>query len=160
MLDASGPLRNAYLGLLAGVNISGTPIPIYDEQLPNPIPAGKLPPATIGAAKVYILVTNQTETDISPKCNFHQECSITIDIVTKYPVSQGGKKLSEEISNQVQQLIYPSPDGHNLDVGPYFNCYYVSKELSRGLTEFNMDSTVYRKLIVFTNKLEELTPVT
>lgn len=160
MLDAAGPLRKAYLTLLSGVNFDGIPIPVYDEQLPNPVPAGKLPPAELEVAKAYMLITNQTETDISPKCNFQQECSITIDIVTKFPVSQGGKALSEMIASQVQQLIYPSPDGHNIDVSPDFNCWYVSKELSRGITEFNQDSTVYRKILVFTNKLEELTPVT
>ena len=155
MLEAASVLRKAYKDLLASVVIGATQIPVYDEQL---TPGGTT--AQIQGATCYILLTNQTESDISPKCAFHQECSITVDIVTKYPAGKGGKLLSEQISNQVQQLIMPDKSGQNINVAPYFNCWYVNKELSRGITEFNLDSTVYRKVIVFINRLEELNPLT
>lgn len=161
MLEAAYKLRSAYFQLLDGnILIGGTPIPIHDEQLP---PTGTTASINLGSgnvAKCYILLTNQTETDISPKCDFHQECSITLDIVTKYPKGYGGKMLSEQISNQIQQLVLPDIKGQNLNVGPEFNCYYVNKELSRGISEFNLDSTVYRKILVFLNRLEELNTIT
>lgn len=161
MLEAAYKLRTAYFNLLSGnVIIGSTAIPIYDEQIP---PTGTMAKITVSPGNIancYILLTNQTETDISPKCNFQQECSITIDIVTKFPKGYGGKLLSEQISNQIQQLVLPDIKGQNIDVSPEFNCYYVNKEISRGISEFNLDSTVYRKILVFLNRLEELNTIT
>ena len=148
MFEVQSELRKAYLEKLSTVSINGTVIPFYDERV------GAKPPM-IGTATAYGIITNQTANDILIKCGFYQDCSITIDIVTKYPKQMGGKLLSEQISNQVQQLLrtgntsdYPEMEG--------FQIVTTRKIIDRGITEDNLMDTIYRKIITFTHKIKQL----
>ncbi len=152
MLDPSTALRDAYLENLDNtIIIDGVPIPAYDEQLPVNAPVG-----LIRGASCYILIKNQTEADSSVKCLFANDCSITVDINTKFPKSKGGKYLSEVISNEVQKLIYESASGNNLNLTPDFNCLSTRKELGSGLIEYNVTNTNFRKIIVFLHTIDQL----
>jgi hypothetical protein len=148
MFEVQSELRKAYLEKLSTVSINGTVIPFYDERV------GPKPPM-IGTATAYGIITNQTADDILIKCGFYQDCSITIDIVTKYPKQMGGKLLSEQISNQVQQLLrtgntadYPEMEG--------FQIVTTRKIIDRSITEDNLMDTIYRKIITFTHKIKQL----
>lgn len=152
MRELSTALRDAYLTNLGGIIVDGVLIPFYDEALPINALA-----ATLMGAQVYCLLLNQTETDISPKCMFSQEATMTVDIVTKFPQGKGGKYVSELISGLVQIAIYESASGSNLDLSPDFNCLSTRKEMSKGLTEFNTTSTVYRKLLMFSHIVDQIT---
>jgi hypothetical protein len=152
MFEVQTELRQAYLTKLSTVAINGISIPFYDERV-------GASPAQIGTATAYGLIANQTAQDILVKCGFYQDCSITIDIVTKYPKQKGGKLLSEQISNQVLQLIRT---GSTLDYPIMDNFQIVTcrKTLDRGLTEDNVSDTVYRKLLIFTHKIKQISTTT
>ena len=152
MFEIATELRQAYLAKLASVEIDGVSIPFYDERV-------GADPAQIGYATAYGLIANQTAQDIMIKCGFYQDCSITIDIVTKYPKQKGGKLLSERISNEVLQLIRT---GNTLDypVMDNFQIVTCKKTLDRGITEDNLSDTVYRKLLIFTHKIKQISTTT
>jgi hypothetical protein len=152
MFEVQTELRQAYLAKLSTIEISGTVIPFYDERV-------GADPAQIGTAIAYGIITNQTASDILIKCGFYQDCSITIDIVTKFPKQKGGKLLSEQISNEVLQLLRT---GNTLDypVMDNFQIVTVRKTLDRGLTEDNVADTVYRKILIFTHKIKQISTTT
>lgn len=153
MLEVSDSLRAAYVTLLSGLTIDGVVIPVFDERVSGPtaqIFYGSTP------VECYILLHDQTETDISPKCNFETECSIQVDINTKFPKGTGGKYLSERISNQVKQIIYPSPN-IALPMGSDFQCYGTRLNMSKGLTEFDTATDNYRKVLLFIHRVNQLT---
>lgn len=153
MLESSDALRGAYATLLAGVNIGGVIIPSFDERVNGPtatIMYGSTP------VECYIILRDQTETDISPKCNFETENAIQVDINTKFPKGTGGKYLSEQISNQVKQLIYPSPN-IELPMGSDFQCYGTRLNMSKGLIEYDTATDNYRKILLFIHRVNQLT---
>jgi hypothetical protein len=149
MLDPSLELREAYIDKLSTLQISGVTIPVYDEFMGSTV-------ANIGYATAYCLVTNQTAQDILIKCGFYNDCSIQIDIVTKYPKNKGGKKLSEQIANEILKLIRT---GNASDYPTMLNFQIVTCQLliNQGINEENTANTVFRKILGFTHKIKQTT---
>lgn len=147
MFEIQSELRKAYLEKLKDVEVNGVKIPFYDERV------GAKPPI-IGTATAYGIITNQTANDILIKCGFYQDCSITIDIVTKYPKQMGGKLLSEQISGKVLELLRTG-DTSDYPVMEGFQIVTVRKLIDRGLTEDNLMDTIYRKILTFTHKIKQ-----
>jgi hypothetical protein len=149
MFDPSLELREAYISKLSTLQISGVTIPVYDEMMGSTV-------ATIGYATAYCLVTNQTAQDILIKTGFYNDCSIQVDIVTKYPKNKGGKKLSEQIANEILKLIRT---GNTSDYPTMANFQIVTCQLliNQGLNEENTANTVFRKILGFTHKIKQTT---
>jgi len=152
MFDPSLELREAYIDKLSTLQITGVTIPVYDEFMGATV-------AEIGYAQAYCLVTNQTAQDILIKCGFYNDCSITIDIVTKYPKNKGGKKLSEQIANEVLQLIRT---GNTTDYPSMTNFQIVTCQMltNQGIIEENTGNTVFRKILGFTHKIKQIDSTT
>lgn len=152
MIDPSLQLREAYISKLSTLEISGVSIPVYDELMGATV-------ASIGYATAYCLVTNQTAQDILIKCGFYNDCSIQIDIVTKYPKNKGGKKLSEQIANEILQLMRT---GDTTDYPTMTNFQIVTCQLliNQGILEENTGGTVYRKILGFTHKIKQVNSTT
>lgn len=148
MFDVSLALRRAYIEKLKDIEIGGVKIPFYDEFL-------GASPAKINYAIAYALITDQTSSDILLKCGFYNDVSITIDIVTKYPVNKGGKELSELISNEILKLLRT---GNTADYPEMedFKIITCVKTLARGVIEENLDSTVFRKILIFNHKIQQI----
>jgi hypothetical protein len=149
MFDPTLELREAYIDKLSTLQISGVTIPVYDEMMGDTV-------ANIGYASAYCLVTNQTAQDILIKCGFYNDCSIQIDIVTKYPKNKGGKKLSEQIANEILKLIRT---GNTSDYPTMANFQIVTCQLliNQGINEENTANTVFRKILGFTHKIKQTT---
>lgn len=149
MFDPSLQLREAYISKLSTLQISGVTIPVYDELMGATV-------ANIGYADAYCLVTNQTAQDILIKCGFYNDCSIQIDIVTKFPKNKGGKKLSEQIANEILKLIRT---GNTSDYPSMADFQIVTCQLiiNQGILEENVDSTAFRKILGFTHKIQQTT---
>jgi hypothetical protein len=149
MFDPSLELREAYITKLSTLQISGVTIPVYDEFMGASV-------ASIGYATAYCLVTNQTAQDILIKTGFYNDCSIQVDIVTKFPKNKGGKKLSEQIANEVLQLIRT---GSTSDYPTMANFQIVTCQLliNQGINEENTANTVFRKILGFTHKIKQTT---
>jgi hypothetical protein len=149
MFDPTLELREAYIDKLSTLQISGVTIPVYDEIMGANV-------ASIGYATAYCLVTNQTAQDILIKTGFYNDCSIQVDIVTKFPKNKGGKKLSEEIANEVLKLIRT---GNTSDYPTMPNFQIVTCQLliNQGINEENTANTVFRKILGFTHKIKQTT---
>jgi hypothetical protein len=149
MFEVSSELRKAYLATLSTVTVQGVVIPFYDELMGSKV-------AKIGFADAYCLITDQTSSDILIKCGFYQDVRISIDIVTKFPKNKGGKLLCEQISNEIQKLIrtgnttdYPAMDD--------FKIITCVKTLNRSIIEENIDNTVFRTILTFNHKIQQIT---
>lgn len=150
MLEVSHHIRASYLTALASLKVGAISIPVHDEQLP----AG-VSPASINGGLAYVLILDQTETPTDfNKCGYIQSCSITLDVVTKFAKGSGGKLTSELISNEIQKIVLPFAS-NGLTINSQFKIISVSKELSQGLVENTDTETAYRKIIIYTNKINE-----
>lgn len=149
MIDPSLELREAYIDKLSTIQISGVTIPVYDEFMGATV-------ANIGYATAYCLVTNQTAQDVLIKSGFYNDCSITVDVVTKFPKNKGGKKLSEQIATEILKLIRTE---NTSDYPAMANFQIVTCQLltNQGLIEENTANTVFRKLLIFTHKIKQTT---
>jgi hypothetical protein len=149
MFDPSLELREAYIDKLSTLQIQGVTIPVYDEFMGATV-------ANIGYATAYCLVTNQTAQDILIKTGFYNDCSIQVDIVTKFPKNKGGKKLSEQIANEILKLIRT---GNTSDYPTMANFQIVTCQLliNQGINEENTANTVFRKILGFTHKIKQTT---
>lgn len=149
MIDPSRELREAYISKLSTLTIQGVSIPVYDEFMGASV-------ASIGYATAYMLVTNQTAQDILIKTGFYNDCSITVDIVTKFPINKGGKKLSEQIATEVLKLIRT---GNTTDYPAMTNFQIVTCQLvtNQGLIEENIANTVFRKILILQHKISQTT---
>lgn len=142
MKEVQQPLRIAYMSALSGVTIDAIPIPVYDEYAPDDAPTA------------YMIVTNQTDGQISNKQAFYSDCSITVDINTHFAPNTGGKELSERIAEAVLQIIIPSNRAQIAVTG--FQVVTTRKEQTRTLNENLPTIWVFRKILIFTHKITEI----
>lgn len=142
MKEVQKPLRTAYIAALGSIVIDSVSIPVYDEFAPADAPSS------------YIIVTNQTDGQISNKQAFVSDCSITVDINTHFAPFLGGKALSERIAEAVLQIIIPSNRAQLTVSG--FQVVTTKKEQTLTFNE-NLDTVwVFRKVIIFTHKIVEI----
>lgn len=130
------------MSALSGVVIDSVPIPVYDEFAPDNAPTA------------YMIVTNQTDEEVSNKHDFYSTASITVDIVTTFAPTLGGKELSERIANAVLMIIKPA-SRTQLAV-PGFQVVTTRKEQTRGLNEDLSSIRVFRKILIFTHRIKEI----
>ena len=149
MFDPSLELREAYIDKLSTLQIQGVTIPVYDEFMGATV-------ASIGYATAYCLVTNQTAQDILIKTGFYNDCSIQVDIVTKFPKNKGGKKLSEQIATEVLKLIRTGSTS-DYPTMPNFQIVTCQLLINQGINEENTANTVFRKILGFTHKIKQTT---
>ena len=117
-------------------------MPVYDSELPPTIN-----PANYVNSAAYVLITDQNETETTNNdCSIRQNATFQINIVTKFPQGSGGKKLSENISNAIQQkmnlddLIFP------LDL----EVINIRKNFSRVQIEQGSSQIAYQKILSYT----------
>lgn len=147
MKEVSLPLRQAVITALSPFTVEGVTIPLADSFL-NP----NVSPATYRGAECYILITDQSEAEtIGTRCNERQSVALTIDIVTKFPIGNGGKLASEKISQYIQPLINTT-----LDLGADFQLLNVDKINAFTRVEFGTTEVAYRKIINYSFDVFEL----
>jgi flagellar biosynthesis protein FliQ len=142
MKEVQKPLRTAYIAALSSIVIDTVTIPVYDEFAPADAPAN------------YIIVTNQTDGQVSNKQSFVSDCSITVDINTHFAPFAGGKELSERIAEAVLQIIIPSSRVQLTVTG--FQVVTTKKEQTLTFNENLPTIWVFRKVIIFTHKITEI----
>lgn len=150
MKEVSHHLRKAYLDLLSNLTIDSTIIPIFDERI-NP----KVSIPTFKGAKAYILITDQNEVETTNhQCTFRKTATLTLDIITKYPLNVGSKLSTELISDQIQQIIHTF-NNQNVNFDG-FQVLNTKLEFSRNIIENGDTETVYRKILAFSHSIYEL----
>lgn len=142
MLEHAHNIRKAYIDALAGLQVDGLLIPVHDEYLRGT-------PPVIRQAKAYVIVRDQQSVEVTnTKCGQKQECLITLDAVTVFPKGQGGKLLSELISNGIQQIV--NVFRGQLQIAGGYNIR-TRKQLSVSLIEDTAINSTYRNISTFSN---------
>jgi hypothetical protein len=151
MKEVASILRLAYLDLLNPIQIGYTNIPVFDER----VPSGASLPEFMGATAAYVIIRDQLERDITDnKCNFKQDASITLDIITRFPKGLGGKVAAETIAGAIQEIINPF-SGIAPDLGSEFQLLKVKKDFSQTIIEEPQNETLYRKVLIYVNTIFE-----
>lgn len=143
MRNSGKALRTAYFTKLNGqVTVRGVAVPVYadDRMVSNP---------------PYIFLGPQTATDISGKDGWSDARSITIDIVTSSAEGIGGPAESEDIADQICQLIATADTANWPDPGADFKITTLEKVNEIDRTEGGPTETVYRKILTFRHQIHE-----
>ena len=142
MRDIATDIRIAIISAISPLTLSGVTLPVYDTELPPGIN-----PANYQGSAAFVLITDQNEAETTNNdCSIRQNATFQINIVTKFAQGNGGKKLSEIISNAIQlkmtldYLILPG-DLQVLD---------IRKNFSRTQIEQGSSQIAYQKILSYT----------
>jgi hypothetical protein len=142
MREIATDIRIAVINAITPLTLSGVTIPIYDTELPPGIN-----PANYQGSAAYVLITDQNEEETTNNdCSIRQNVSFQISIVTKFAQGNGGKKLSENISNAIQQkmnlndLVFPAD----------LQAINIRKNFSRVQIEQGASQIAYQKILSYT----------
>lgn len=143
MKNSGTALRKAYYQKLHGaIMVRGEAVPVVADD-------------RMLTRKPYIFLGPQSATDISTKQSWADDRSITIDICTGSSEGIGGPSESEDIANQVCELIAPSDYANWPDVGPDFQITTLQKVNEIDRVEKDDTETIYRKIITFRHQVHE-----
>jgi hypothetical protein len=142
MKEVSSELRKAVIEAITPLTVAGVTIPVRDTFFP---PTAN--PATYQNGQCYVLITDQDEAETTNNdCSTRQNVRLTIDIVTKFPTGNGGKKASEDISNAIQQAVILG----SINLPADWQILNIRKDFSRTIIEQGSTQVAYRKLISYT----------
>lgn len=124
---------------LSGYEHNGVAVPVFDEVV-NPSVA--LP--TIAGAQVYIVLQDQQETPnaVQTLCSPRSNVNLTIRVVTVFG-TVGNKKLSEDIGDEVLDLIRDDRGGSKLS-----GIKDVELPIARSLSEVTAENISFSKILI------------
>jgi hypothetical protein len=142
MKDVNYPLRKAYFAALTGITYSGTPVPVYYNELP--IELQTTPPA------YYIIFSGVSSNDISTKATSDTQTSMSVSVFTKGDLTNGGIAC-DNIADQVYDAIYPNTQAVLAMTG----FQMLSTRLaSDNQSHFTIDQSKFvDRTIIFTHKI-------
>jgi hypothetical protein len=142
MREIATDIRISVINAITPLTLSGVTIPIYDTELPPGIN-----PANYQGSAAYVLITDQNEAETTNNdCSIRQNATFQINIVTKFAQGNGGKKLSENISNAIQlkmTLDY-------LTLPADLQAINITKNFSRTQIEQGSSQIAYQKILSYT----------
>jgi len=142
MRDIATDIRIAVINAISPLVLSGVTIPVRDTELPPGIN-----PAVYQGSQSYVLITDQNEAETTNNdCSIRQNVTFQISIVTKFAQGSGGKKLSENISNAIQQKM--TLDYLTLPVD--LQAINIRKNFSRVQIEQGSSQIAYQKILSYT----------
>jgi hypothetical protein len=142
MREIATDIRIAVINAITPLTLSGVTIPIYDTELPPGIN-----PANYQGSAAYVLITDQNEAETTNNdCSIRQNATFQINIVTKFAQGNGGKKLSENISNAIQLKMTMD----YLTLPADLQAINITKNFSRTQIEQGSSQIAYQKILSYT----------
>jgi hypothetical protein len=138
-MDRVTEIRGKVMTALSGYKHNGVAVPVFDEVV-NPSVA--LP--TIEGAQVYIMLQDQQQVPnaVQTICYPRNNINLTIRVVTIFgPV--GNKKLSEDIGDEVLNLIRDNRGGSKLS-----GIKDVELPIARSLSEVTAENISFSKILI------------
>ena len=142
MREIATDIRIAVIDAITPLVLSGVTIPVRDTELPPTIN-----PANYQGSAAYVLITDQNEAETTNNdCDIRQNATFQINIITKFPQGNGGKKLSETISDAIQlkmnltDLVLPND----------LQAVNIRKNFSRVQIEQGSSQIAYQKILSYT----------
>jgi len=128
---------NAYKTALASMTVSGQAIPVYSKAAPlKDVP------------KKYIILSTQGKTQNITGCGYWYDCTMTVQIVTRYPNGQGDIEFAYTISEEVQERIQNT--GISLSNFRNFDTRQIS---ATDIILETQTENLYQYIIIFNHKL-------
>lgn len=131
-----------YTALSGNITYSSASVPIYD-RVPN------------NATFPYIRFSSYTGVDESNKSNYLQEVTVTIQVVSAFDVDTGGKAQSDNIADQIIDIIRERPL-NLLNLAPNFKLISVSLDDTSTFDELTATHLIVYRNIRFRHKVEQL----
>lgn len=142
MRDIATDIRVAVINAISPLVLSGVTIPVRDTELPPSIN-----PANYQGSAAYVLITDQNEAETTNNdCTVRQNATVQINIITKFAQGNGGKKLSENISNAIQQKMTLQ----YLNLPADLQLLNIRKNFSRVQIEQGSSQIAYQKILSYT----------
>ena len=142
MRDIATDIRKAVIDAISPLTLSGVTLPVYDTELPPSVN-----PANYQGSAAFVLITDQNEAETTNNdCSIRQNATFQINIVTKFAQGNGGKLLSENISNAIQLKM-------NLDdlvLPADLQAINIRKNFSRVQIEQGSSQIAYQKILSYT----------
>jgi hypothetical protein len=142
MREIATDIRIAVIDAITPLVLSSVTLPVHDTELPPGIN-----PANYQGSAAYVLITDQNEAETTNNdCSIRQNVTFQINIVTKFAQGNGGKKLSEIISNAIQlkmtltDLVLPGD----------LQAISIRKNFSRTQIEQGSSQIAYQKILSYT----------
>lgn len=141
MRDIATDIRVAIINAISPLTLSGTIIPVHDTELPV-----NVVPAIYQSSQAYVLITDQNEVETTNNdCSIRQNAIFQINIITKFPQGNGGKKLSENISNDIQQKMNLT----DIVLPGDLQAISIRKNFSRTQIEQGSSQIAYQKILSY-----------
>lgn len=141
-------VRKAYLAALGNITLGSVHIPVFDERVPiniKPIPLTR------------IIISSQDKTrDSETKCGHGWECSILLDVISEQNVSFVNASIVDDIEEQISNQIDIWQAIRNEILMPPFVCYYTKFSDSHRIVLETDTTTIIRKLIRYTHRLNSI----
>ena len=142
MREIATDIRVAIIDALTPLTLSGKIIPVHDTELP----VGVAPASYLGS-QAYVLITDQTENETTNNdCSIRQNATFQINIITKFPQGNGGKKVSETISDAIQLKMNLT----DLVLPEDLQAVNIRKNFSRVQIEQGSSQIAYQKILSYT----------
>jgi len=142
MRDIATDIRIAVINAITPLTLSGVTLPVYDTELPPSIT-----PANYQGSAAFVLITDQNEAETTNNdCSIRQNATFQINIVTKFAQGNGGKKLSENISNAIQLKM----NLNDLVLPGDLQAVNIRKNFSRVQIEQGSSQIAYQKILSYT----------
>lgn len=137
MKDPNLAILNAYKDALQNLVVGEVNIPVYSKSAPLK-----------NVPKKYVILSSQTKLQNRTKCNYWYECTMTVQIVTRYPNGTGDLSFAMLIGEEVAQRI--QIDGINL-----IDFYLIdTMQLTSSEVILETDTeNVFQYLLIFNHKL-------
>ena len=135
-------LQTAYFTTLNGnITHGGSNVPVFDV-----IPPSQEYP--------YIHLGSQEIAHVGSKSSFTVEAKITVDVVTGFEGSFGGKSQAYDIGDSVTQLIVTRAQSYFSMTG--FNCFVSELDSSTILEELSETHILYVHKLKFRHLIQEI----
>jgi hypothetical protein len=137
MKEPNLDILNAYKTALASLIVGGLAIPVYSKSAPLK-----------NVPKKYVILSSQTKTQNKTKCNYWYDCTMTVQIVTRYPNGTGDLSFAMVIGEEVQSIIQEDGitlvDFHNIE---------TMQNLSTEVILETDTENVFQYILIFNHKL-------
>ena len=132
-------VRGKVIQALSGYKFNGVEIPVFDEVVN---PSIELP--VINGAQTYIILQDQQMiyNAVQTYCNPRFNISLTIKVITIF-TKQGAKKLSEDIGDEIINLLRTDRNGSKLD-----GIDKIELVTSRSVNEITTERTAFSKIFI------------
>jgi hypothetical protein len=137
MKEPNLDILNAYKTALESLIVGGLAIPVYSKSAPLK-----------NVPKKYVILSSQTKTQNKTKCNYWYDCTMTVQIVTRYPNGTGDLSFAMVIGEEVQSII--QEDGINLSD---FHNIETMQNLSTEVILETDTENVFQYILIFNHKL-------